>query len=121
MIWSIAYMSIEIPKNVYGISPQNLNATPAFGVAVKPQNVATQTINREPVDYSSFPRSESVHNSRNIQFNDKDITELVRVAMMQQQTPSPAGLSAKVDANTLQAGIIQNLQDNNYPIPKALR
>jgi hypothetical protein len=114
-------MSIEIPKNIHGINPQNLKTTPAFDAVIKPQTIVPQKINREPVDYSSLARSESVQNSHTIQFNDKDITDIVRIALGQQQKPSPSGLSSKADTNTLQAGIIQNLKQNDYPIPKALR
>lgn len=114
-------MSIEIPKNIHGISPQNLNTTPSVSVTTKPQSITPQKINRTPVDYSTLPRSEAVHNSRTIQFNDKDISELVRIALTEQQTPYPTGLSGKTDANMLQTGIVKNLQQNNYPIPHALR
>ena len=40
---------------------------------------------------------------------------------MEQQKPVPAGLNAKDTPNNLQAGIVQNLKQNDYPVPSALR
>ncbi len=123
VIRSIGYMSIEIPKNIHGISPQNLNTTPAVSTAIKPQSpqsVVPQKINRDPVDYSTLPRSESVHNSRNIQFNDKDITEIVRVALAQEQKSFPTGLKSKYNLTSFQSDIAQSVQKNGHPTPRAL-
>jgi hypothetical protein len=115
-------MSIESPKGTHGVSLQRSSATPSFeGGVTRPQAPVLQQIKPEPVDYSTLPRSQSVQGSQNFQISDKDISNLVNSVLMQQQKPVPTGLSAKDTPNDLQAGIVQNLKQNNYPVPSALR
>lgn len=116
-------MSIEIPKGTHGVSPQRSVASSFDGV--KPSKSVSQEpnskISREPVDYSTLPRSQSVKDAQSFQISDNDIAKLVNSVLMEQQKPVPAGLNAKDTPNNLQAGIVQNLKQNDYPVPSALR
>ena len=87
-----------------------------LNVAEKPM------VAREPVDYNNIPMSRFVQKADVAHFDDVGIFNLVKGVLAEKQMPIPASLNHTPQSdNPLQLGIIQNLKQNNHPVPAALR
>jgi hypothetical protein len=89
------------------------------------QNVKKSLANQFPVDYSNVPVSHSVsrHGQETPQFqlDDLQIDALIKNVLNEKASPVPNAYHTQSQHNDMQASVIAHLQNQQHPIPRALR